>query len=243
MRGYNVERHYDRIAPAYGRFEEYNPRKQVLIGRQFKDVIGYLNGLSVLDMGCGAGFFSLLAKEMGAGYVLGVDVSQKQIDIARENAAMLHADIEFIKADVTALQLDKRFDVVTAGFVFNYTPSREILGKQISVAYDHLKVGGRLFSVLCNPDNPLRSGNVLYSVVPAGKASLGDGSKLRCEFYDRDGRLLCYDSKFLWSKRTVENVLGDTGFKNAEWIDIKNADSESGVPVLPSTNIILCAEK
>ncbi len=62
---YDVEKHYDKIAAAYEKFEGYNPRKHVLIKESFIGAFPKLSGLSVLDLGCGAGFFAQLIKSWG----------------------------------------------------------------------------------------------------------------------------------------------------------------------------------
>ncbi len=238
---YNIEKHYDSIASQYNKFEEYNPRKHILIKRRFVELFGNLRGLSVLDFGCGSGFFSLLAKKMGAKYVLGVDISQKQLDLAKQKSRQIN--IEYKKANIINLKINKKFDIVTAGFIFSYSPNRIILRKEVSAAYKHLKRNGKLFAVLCNPNHPTRITKILYSVMPATKGKIKDGTKLRCEFYDEKGKFLCYDYKFFWSGQTIENIMKNIGFQNIKWVDIKNQPKKSRIPQLPSTNIILYATK
>lgn len=44
-------------------------------------------GAAVLDMGCGSGILSIAAALMGAGSVLGVDIDETAVSVARENVA------------------------------------------------------------------------------------------------------------------------------------------------------------
>lgn len=241
-RSYNVERHYDGIAGLYKKVESYNPRKHVLIRRQFVEIFKDLSGLSVLDLGCGQGFFSLLAKKLGAKCVIGVDASRKQIELARKNGSL--SGLEYLKSDIANIQLNKKFNVVTAGFVFSYAESKSVLGKMMAVAYRHLKRNGRLFAVVCNPDNPTRYERKLYRVVPVDGEKPKDGAMLRCEFYDKNDRMLCHDYKFLWSKNTVETICNEIGFRDVKWVDIENlAVCSRKIPALPSTNIIFLAKR
>jgi 2-polyprenyl-6-hydroxyphenyl methylase/3-demethylubiquinone-9 3-methyltransferase len=46
-----------------------------------------LDGLKVLDLGCGSGLFSIAAARMGAGNVLGIDNNPACITVAQLNAA------------------------------------------------------------------------------------------------------------------------------------------------------------
>ncbi len=47
-------------------------------------LLGDLNGLSVLDLGCGEGHYTRLLKQLGASQVLGVDLSSDMIELARQ---------------------------------------------------------------------------------------------------------------------------------------------------------------
>ncbi len=171
-------------------------------------------------------------------------MSQKQIDIARSKSLANGFNIDFIKSDIKDLDLKQKFDVVTAGFVFSYAPICTELKDYLRVAYNHLKTDGRLFSVVCNPLNPLRESGVLYRVSLADGSPLKNGSKLCCEFFDRDGKFLCYDYKFFWDRTSIEDSAIKTGFNRLFWIDIKNREtSTDDVPKLKSTNAIFYARK
>ncbi|HKR95214.1 MAG TPA: TIGR04290 family methyltransferase [Candidatus Angelobacter sp.] len=59
-----------------------------------------LSGLSVLDIGCNGGFYSIELKKRGASRVLGVDVDDRYLDQARFAAQVLGLDIELAKCSV-----------------------------------------------------------------------------------------------------------------------------------------------
>lgn len=78
-----------------------------------------LNGASVLDVGCNAGFYSIEMKRRGAERVLGIDIDDRYLDQARFAAATLGLDIEFRKCSVYQLdQISGRFDFVVFMGVF-----------------------------------------------------------------------------------------------------------------------------
>jgi SAM-dependent methyltransferase len=54
-------------------------------------------GETVIDVGCGSGVLSLVAARLGAGRVIGVDLSEEAIEVARRNAVLLDVDerVEF----------------------------------------------------------------------------------------------------------------------------------------------------
>src|SRR5919204_4229200 len=70
-----------------------------------------LQGLSVLDLGCGFGAFARWAREMGADSVLGVDLSEKMLSRAR--AQTRTPGVTYYLADIENLELpDASFDLV-----------------------------------------------------------------------------------------------------------------------------------
>jgi tRNA (mo5U34)-methyltransferase len=72
-----------------------------------------LSGMSVLDIGCNAGFIAFEAKKRGADYVLGVDLKEGYIEQARFCAEVTGLDVEFRQLDIYDLdQLGRRFDLV-----------------------------------------------------------------------------------------------------------------------------------
>lgn len=73
-----------------------------------------LEGRSVLDIGCNAGFYSIEMKRRGAGRVLGIDSDPRYLSQARlANETLGLADIEYRQLDVyDVAALGERFDLV-----------------------------------------------------------------------------------------------------------------------------------
>lgn len=82
--------------------------------QSFRSVIPErLDGMSVLDIGCNAGFYSFEMKRRGAARVLGIDTDEHYLRQARFAAEVLDSDVEFRRMavwDVAALR--ERFDLV-----------------------------------------------------------------------------------------------------------------------------------
>src|SRR5271157_1353686 len=100
---------------------------------------------TVLDLGCGAGFDTLLAaRRVGAtGTVIGVDMTPEMIAKARTNAEKMGpANVEFFLGEIEDLPLpDASVDLVISNGVFNLCPDKpQVLGEVFRV----LKPGGRL---------------------------------------------------------------------------------------------------
>lgn len=86
----------------------------------FRDAVpDDLSGLSVLDLGCNAGFYSFAMKRRGARRVVGVDWDERYLDQARFAAQVLGMEVEFRRLSVYRVaELEERFDLVLFMGVF-----------------------------------------------------------------------------------------------------------------------------
>jgi tRNA (mo5U34)-methyltransferase len=56
---------------------------------------GDMSGMTVLDIGCNAGFYSMEMKRRGADRVLGIDTDERYLEQARFAAEVQDSDVEF----------------------------------------------------------------------------------------------------------------------------------------------------
>jgi SAM-dependent methyltransferase len=99
-----------------------------------------LDGLRVLDLGCGFGWFCRWVREQGASYVLGIDVSEQML--ARARAAESDAGITYDKTDLEQVGLpDASFDVAFSSLTFHYI---EDLHRLLTKVHAALVPGGQL---------------------------------------------------------------------------------------------------
>ncbi|KAF2724788.1 NAD(P)-binding protein [Polychaeton citri CBS 116435] len=104
-------------------------------------------GETILDLGSGGGFDALLAsKKVGSnGKVIGVDMTQKMIDLARRNAEKMGAtNTEFINSRIDKIPVGSgTVDCVISNCVLNLVPEED---KQqvMHEIYRVLKPGGRV---------------------------------------------------------------------------------------------------
>ena len=61
---------------------------------------GDIAGLKVMDLGCGTGMLSFGSWMLGAGSVVGYDVSQRAIDLAAAHAGSIGANVSFINSEI-----------------------------------------------------------------------------------------------------------------------------------------------
>ncbi|AFM42073.1 ubiquinone/menaquinone biosynthesis methyltransferase [Desulfosporosinus acidiphilus SJ4] len=119
--------------------------------------VGAKPGMSILDVCCGTGQFSMeLGKTVGSkGKVTGLDFSQKMLDVARQTLAEtpdMHW-IEFMQGDAMELPFpDNSFDGVTVGWGLRNLPD---LRKGIREMARVVKPGGKVVSLdMAKPSFP-----------------------------------------------------------------------------------------
>jgi SAM-dependent methyltransferase len=102
-------------------------------------------GQTVLDLGCGAGFDTLLAaKKVGpSAKLFGVDMTPQMVAKARNNAENLGLiNVEFILGEIEHLPLpNASFDLVISNGVFNLCPDKPSVLSEVFIV---LKPNGRL---------------------------------------------------------------------------------------------------
>lgn len=99
-----------------------------------------LKGKSVLDLGCGFGRNSIDFVKRGARRVVGIDISEKMLDIAKNQSS--DNKIEYINMSMAELErIDERFDFVYSSLAFHYV---ENFNKLIRDIYNLLNRGGEL---------------------------------------------------------------------------------------------------
>ena len=113
-----------------------------------------LSEKSVLDLGCGFGEHCVLYVKKGARRVVGIDISEKMLEIAKiENP---DSCIEYVNMPMEELdRIDGEFDVVISSLAFHYVEDFAGVVKNI---HELLVPGGELLFSQENPLNTCFSG-------------------------------------------------------------------------------------
>ncbi|HRP66183.1 MAG TPA: 50S ribosomal protein L11 methyltransferase [Thauera sp.] len=73
-------------------------------------------GCSVLDYGCGSGILGIAAAKLGASDVLGIDIDEKAVEAARDNAGRNAVNM---RLEHSGIPVDETFDLVVANILTN----------------------------------------------------------------------------------------------------------------------------
>lgn len=110
----------------------------------FKRMLPELKGTDVLDLGCGLGWHCRYVREQQARSVIGVDLSEKMLAVAREKTT--DQQIQYLNMPIEMISFSiEQFDLVLSSLAFHYLEAVDLIFKKV---YDYLKPGGSfVFSV------------------------------------------------------------------------------------------------
>ena len=111
-----------------------------------KKETNFLNGLNILDIGCGGGLISEPMTRLGAN-LTGIDASEKNINVARLHAKKNNLNINYINTSPEKLNTDKRFDVILNLEIVEHVEDVELYIKSCSKL---LKKNGLMFTATLN---------------------------------------------------------------------------------------------
>ncbi|MBO1047533.1 MAG: class I SAM-dependent methyltransferase [Dolichospermum sp. JUN01] len=206
---------YDSIAKEYKESKELPMRLHIEAYTYF-NMLGNLAEKSILDLACGEGFYTRKFKDQGAAKVVGVDISQKMIELAREEETRKFQNIEYILGDVLELGEIGSFDLVVASYLLNYARSSEELLKMCKSIFANLKPGGRFVTINSNPSQAPVSylKTEKYGFIKSIDSPLIEGTPIKYTFINN--HKFTFDNYYL-SIPTHEWAFQSVGFKEVRW--------------------------
>lgn len=144
-----VTRAWDAVADEWAgsRLVGGTERMLYLYGRDVLRLIGDVRGKRVLDVGCGVGDFHRHLDGKPA-HLCGVDVSQKMIDIARDNNADLPFSCDYVAQDAASFDASEPFDCAVSIMSLKDAPGYRSVLSRVRRA---LSQGGRFVFVVYHP--------------------------------------------------------------------------------------------
>ena len=105
-----------------------------------------LNGISILDIGCGGGLLCEPLARLGAD-IVGIDASEKNIDVAKHHLKKSGLKIEYLNKSPENFDSEKKFDVVLNMEIIEHV---EDIPEFIKQSAEFLKVNGIMFIATLN---------------------------------------------------------------------------------------------
>lgn len=176
-----------------------------------------LDGCTVLDLGCGAGADCYMAAQLVGpkGKVIGLDMTDEQLEVARRNIAA-HMDrfgfeepnVEFIKGHIEEIPLsDNSVDVVMSNCVINLSSEKQKVFQEI---WRVLKPGGEFYiaDIVADRRVPqrLQEDTVLWSECLTGAAYIEDLRRIMGNAGFKDTRVV--------SSRLLHDVIEGIRFES-----------------------------
>ncbi|GAA2598404.1 class I SAM-dependent methyltransferase [Streptomyces axinellae] len=180
--------------------------------------LGPVEGRRVLDIGCGTGLYSRELKRRGAGPVLGYDLSEGMLEVARRAEARQPLGVRYTREPLSGELSEGAFDLALGVYVLPYVSDYASLVELCSLAARALRPGGRFVTLPVNPsfhaDSSYyaRYGLRLWETEPRA-----DASEVTLE--------LCFGpyqehiTAHYWSRATVERALREAGCEEINWPD------------------------
>jgi 2-polyprenyl-3-methyl-5-hydroxy-6-metoxy-1,4-benzoquinol methylase len=206
---------YNKIAEQYkGYIPESITRKYSFIPT-FLYFLGNAKDKTILDLACGEGFYSRIAKKEGASKIVGVDISENMIELAKQEEKERPLGIDYLVHDVKDLPEINKFDLVIAVFLLHYAKTKEELLTMCKNIYKNLKKDGSFLTINSNPLNPLQL-NKKYDFTISAEEPLKEGDTFTVTLF-ADGEKSCSFQGHFWKKETYENALKEAGFREIAW--------------------------
>ncbi|MBD2560153.1 MULTISPECIES: class I SAM-dependent methyltransferase [Nostoc] len=209
---------YDSIGSTY---EQFKTKATLPIAENFTffKTLGNFQGQTILDLACGTGFYSRLLRQQGSTKVVGVDISEEMVEVARQHEDKNPLGNEYQVFDIIKLPQLGRFDFVTAIYLLNYAQNKEYLLKMFKNIRNNLVENGRLVAITVNPDFSMNKSNpTKYGLTVLKQEALSDGYYSEAEFHTEPSFVIKY---FQWNQSIYESAVMEAGFKRFAWHPIE----------------------
>lgn len=142
---------YNLIALQYTEAKEH-PWRHFVETYSLMKLIGTTSGLKVIDIACGEGFFTRKLQSTGAAETVGIDISERMIELARAQELTQPAGIVYEVADARASGPQQDFDLAASAWLLVYAHDRAELQRMCQSIARRLRPGGRFVTLTTNPN-------------------------------------------------------------------------------------------
>ena len=158
-----TELNWNRMADAYEEFSSGADSYSYAIEWPcIQKMLPVLTEKKIVDLGCGTGRFTFWLEAEKPSTIIGVDLSEKMLKLAKEKAAETGSAAKFIKADVSSAFTDDQFDLVFSSTLTHYVPDLDAFFRNVSKM---LRPDGQCIFSIMHPiytaQYPIKNGNIV----------------------------------------------------------------------------------
>lgn len=207
---------YDGIAREY-QASKLQPWRTHIERYTLQRLTGDVRGSRTLDLACGEGYYTRLLCRLGADPVLGVDLSQAMIDLARAQETADPLGIRYFVDDARSVDQGPVADLVFAAYLLNYAKDYAELLAMCEAIARNLRPGGRFVTVNNHPDDPpenFENGRA-YGYSKRLEGPLEEGTPIVWRFHLPEGGIEV--TNFYLKLATMERALTSAGLRDIRW--------------------------
>ncbi|MFW9849618.1 MAG: class I SAM-dependent methyltransferase [Candidatus Thorarchaeota archaeon] len=203
--------------------DEGDPNRRYVIDPSLMSLIGSVDGLKILDAGCGNGYLSRKLASIGA-LVTGVDFTSSFIEYCKQRESEKHLGCSFVQASIDNLSTfdDSHFDLVVSNVVIGDVVNYKQAFREINRV---LKDKGRFIWSNTHPVFGRTAGAYDLKLPQDSHRQEDRFCKVVDRYFDSGGQLFDWDGHELWfMDRTLteySKALKDAGFVISEIIEPK----------------------
>jgi len=212
------------IAETYAKMKSSNPYfahdKHTLT-----HMVGSVQGIDLVDLGCGDGYYARHFKQLGARRVIGVDLSKDMIAIAQAKESKTPMGIQYICADckdLSKLEIGT-YRTVIASYLLPYIPNLNEMSELLKGIANFLPPGGRFLGITVNPMLGLDDQPAWYLekygvyVYERKFAKSGGMIKALINPMDASADPIALDV-YIYDAEDYETAFKTAGFEKLEWV-------------------------
>jgi toxoflavin synthase len=181
-------------------------------------ILGDVNGLCILDLACGTGYYAKELRRRGAVRVVGVDVSEAMIRATRAHEEKDPLGVEYVHGDAGALERLGDFDIVIGIHLLHYAHSFEHLNGMCKSISRNLKTSGRFVGYQVN-----------HEIARAPHYYDKYCFNVRISEQPRDGQPFVFSvtvsdytspeiTAYYWSKESLESAFQEAALTDIRWV-------------------------
>jgi len=209
---------YEGVADSYDQTFKLLPSREHVEAFSLYRLLDDLSGRSVLDLACGTGIFTRAIRRWGAARVVGVDISEDMVRVARAREAEAPLGLEYVVGDAAALDDLGRFDCAVAMHLLGYATSRDVLVQMGKSVARNLRPGGRFITEIAHPELSRTPGYYhKYGFEFFIDENVKDGDEVHFSLTLGD-RVTPRLTGIYWTLDTVASAMEEAGFSGRRWV-------------------------